>query len=100
MLRINTEARNRPLWGFATHRKANTPSEARAERLGGTEKGSRCLTAGGNRNSESLSLCDKINTEAERNRGAEVLTGLTRLTGLGENYVSVSKRRNCVVKYT
>ena len=29
---FNAEARNRPLRGFAPHRKANTPSEARAER--------------------------------------------------------------------
>ena len=35
---FNTEARNRPLRGFATHRKANTPSEARAERQRGTER--------------------------------------------------------------
>ena len=29
---FNAEARNRPLRGFATHREANTPSEASAER--------------------------------------------------------------------
>ena len=28
---FNAEARNRPLRGFATHREANTPSEASAE---------------------------------------------------------------------
>ena len=32
-------------------------------------------------NSVSLSLCDKINTEAQRQRGTESLTFLTGLTG-------------------
>ena len=41
-------------------------------------------------NSESLSLCDKINTEAQRHRGTEsltFLTGLTGLTRLGNEYL-------------
>ena len=47
-------------------------------------------------NSVSLSLCDKINTEAQRHRGTETesltfLTGLTGLTRLGNESLLCDK---------
>ena len=105
------------MWGFATHRKANTPSEARAESLtfltgltGLTRLGNESLlcdkiilTQRGKeaerqrRMKKTLCLCVSVIKLTQRHKGSEAqsltfLTGLTGLTRLGNESLLCDKK--------